>query len=746
MSAARQREYFAALPPLSKEFAAAALERFHAHIEDMKASHRHQRMRRMWCMYYSKARDGGWDDTEIQMAGPNGEVTLIRPNEIRNLMQHQLNLVTQSPPAFECVAVNSDSDSMAEAARGNGILDYYLYVHHLDDVRVERAELALVFGESHLHMRWDANAGKEYAVKDEPVFEADGKTPKMRDVTPEEAGMQPSAEMAVPVDGMQAEPANDNAQPMPKVQETRSVPVHEGEFTWRVNTPYDVAYDPNAKDKNRPRWVIICEPENRWDLAAQYPDFREQILDAEPYSKHVAEIEYIKQEYQHDDYIPVYYVYVEKSAAVREGREALVLNDSTCLTDGPLSEDRIPNFRLVPSNVIFQSGGYTNNFDLMPLQEVYAAQMSTVLSNHTAFGKQWVITPKGTNVKPHHVNRGLGVMEYDSLPGMPPPQALNLLASQEEHLTFAEMIRAIMERYAVIPANIRGEGTKGDSGSKEALIAASAQQFASSFHRALSRSDQDLGTHLIASLRSHASTKRVATIVGRYSAYSSVEFEGKDLEKIARVTVRASDASRDTAAGREAMADKLLQFPDGIVSAEQYIMFLETGRVEPMFEGTRDELMCIRRENEDMRDGKPAPVSKWDKHSLHIKEHKGKMADKAVRQDPKLVALYEEHLAMHLGAIDPTSPNFAGIGVLLTIGEKPLPMPQPAGPPMPGVDNAPPPANDNGAPPKQAKPPSDANGSAGTAPGMPSMPKPPKNALTGQPAQIAKTPPKVTQQ
>ncbi len=184
-AAARKRDYFANLPALSSDFAAEAIARFTAHIDDLKRSHRHERMRRSWLMYYSKSRDGGWDDTEVQAAGPNGEMTLIRPNEYASLLQNQLNLVTQSPPAYNCVAVNSDSDSLADAIRGNGILDYYMRVFHLDDLRVERAEIAMLMGESHLHARWDPTAGKEYAVREQPVLGDDGE-PKMREATPEE--------------------------------------------------------------------------------------------------------------------------------------------------------------------------------------------------------------------------------------------------------------------------------------------------------------------------------------------------------------------------------------------------------------------------------------------------------------------------------------------------------------------------------------------------------------------------------
>ena len=150
MAKTRDQQYFATLEHFSADFANAVVERFKAHCEGLRSSHRHNRMHRAWCMYYSRSDSGDWDDTEIQEGGSLGELTLIRPNLFRNLMQHQLNLVTQAPPGFECVAINTDSESLSQAILGNGILDYYLRVHHLDDLRRRRAKIALLLGESFL--------------------------------------------------------------------------------------------------------------------------------------------------------------------------------------------------------------------------------------------------------------------------------------------------------------------------------------------------------------------------------------------------------------------------------------------------------------------------------------------------------------------------------------------------------------------------------------------------------------------
>lgn len=714
----RDEQYFATLEPYSAEFAKACLDRFKAHEEALKATHRHERMRRSWAMAYSIDKDGGWDNTEIAFAGQQGEVTLIKPNLFRNLLQHQLNLVTQTPPAYECEAVNSDSEALAQARLGNGILGYYHKVHHLDDLRVERAEVALVFGESFLVAPWDHNKGKAVGVKDEPVTDDDG-----NEVMEDVPVMGPDGAPVLGEDGQTAV-----TEQRPKVEQK---PVYEGEYRFAVYTPYECAYDPHAPDKRKPPWSIVKEPVNRWDMIAEFPDMEEELRDAPPYSETTADWKFDNAKYNHDDYIAVYRVTVEKSPACPDGRHARVLNEDDVLLDGPLVEDRSCVFRLAASDVIKQPGGYSNNFDVMPIQEARQAQVSTILSNHDSFGGQLVAAPKGSNVKPHHLGKHRTLIEYDAVQGIPPPAPLNLVATPPEMFTFLDWLTKEAEQIGGVPPVMRGQSEKGASGAKEALLHATAQQYASGFMRNLGRSDEDVATYLITTLSMHATTPRVASIAGRFNASASREYDGGDLKQITRVVVRQANPGLDTFEGRLLMADKLMGMPNGIVTAEQYITFLTTGRVDPMYERTLEQITLIQRENDLLREpgDKPLRVVPTDQHALHIQEHACVLDDPAVRFDEQLVARVKQHLEEHAGALTPGHPFFAGIGLLLATNQQPFPAPQP----MPGMAPGQGPANDNGKPQEQDKPPQkpgekpNVSGSGG-----PNMPMMPKNPVTGK--------------
>lgn len=702
MAKDRSRVWFGCLPDFSEEFAAAVLARHSAHTDALRKSHRHNRMQRSWSMYYSKSRDGGWDDTEVRAGGKQGQLTLITPGQYRNLIQHQLVMVTQVTPSYEAIAINTDSESLSQAQLGNGVIEYYNKSYGVDDLRVKRAEVALVMGESFFVINWDYETGNEFGVRER----------KGKDGT------------------------------------VTQMPAYEGDLAFSVRTPYEVAYDPLSPDLNRPRWTIVREPANKWDLAETFPEFRDEILDAESWTGSLKDWSFA-DEYEHDDYTGIYRVTFEKSPARRDGRQAIVLNNKTVLIDENLTTDRAGVFRLAPADVIMQSGGYTNNFDVMPIAETYGKQLSTVLTNHATYGTTIIASPKGTHVKPHHIAVGVSLLEYDFIQGAPPPQAISLLPAQQEHLTFLDVLKREMETLSAINPVVRGEvsSTKGDSGSKDALIQASAQQFSSGFAGSLRRSDEAAFTHILATLKTHATTKRVAVIGGKYNSYASQEFTGADLAKISRVIVRAADASRDTTEGREMFADKLLQIPGGIATAEQYIMVRTTGRLEPLYEGKNAIMMNVRRENEMLRDGELPVCIPSDAHLLHIQEHVSLLADPGIRKDPKRWQPIQAHIDAHLNRLTPDHPDFAGNPILAATEQKAFP---PANPVANDDPNAPPlgdgqgePATPPGAPhppgsPDHAPPPGHG------AMGRPDMPRMPVNPATGQRVGNANGPPPPT--
>lgn len=152
--------------------------------------------------------------------------------------------------------------------------------------------------------------------------------------------------------------------------------------------------------------------------------------------------------------------------------------------------------------------------------------------------------------------------------------------------------------------------------------------------------------------------------------------------------------THNTIAGRVQMAEQMLQMKL-LQTPEQYFQVLNTGRLDATFEGEMSELLLIKSENEKLIEGDVPLVSPFDRHKMHIMEHKAVLADPDLRSNPKLVKIALDHIQGHVDALRNTDPS-----ILQLIGEQPLAPPQPppgmmppgGAPPPPGADGRMPPA------------------------------------------------------
>lgn len=692
--AKKPEQFWANLPDFSAEFAEAVMDRFEDSQKRLRASKLHDRMKRSWMMYYSRSADGSCDETHVTTAGQRDELTLISPNRYWRLTQDNLTLVMEAPPDYEPIALNSDPESQAQCALATGILDWYKRTAHLEDLGVERSEIAMVLAESFEHVRWDPNAGELHAA-----------------------------------------PA-----------ETGGAPVYQGDFVFSIRTRYDVAYDPTSPDRRRPRWWIVREPMSRWDAleaygnvnAAQSPEakadaeeMRIAIMRAEKWSHYATEWDYEQHEYEHDDTIAVYWVYVEGCRARPEGRKALVLDAKHVLEDTPLDEDRAGVFRLAASDVIFKPEGHSANFNGMPIAKAYSGQVSMILSNHTSFGLQRIVGARKANVKSHQLDTGLGLVDYDHFDvqngvPIPKPEVASLLQSPPELFTMADLLKQELDTQMGGSPVRRGdpEATRGDSGSKSALLHAAAQQIGSGFVRAKLRSDEEVATFIISSTRRHATVPRVTRIAGKSHSYAAKQFVGADLRQLSRVLVRQAHPARDTFDGRMAMAEMLIPLPPDQRQQMQSVIF--TGKLEPMAQDVEQRRALIDRENEALLDPKmPMPVVlSTDMHAVHILEHAACMTSEDARRNPEIVKRHDMHLAGHVAALTPGSATFAGFELLLATGQQPFP--------PPGGPTGAPPGKE---PPEAKAAPGKPQNGAGDNPGA-KMPEQPKNPATGEKAPL----------
>jgi len=682
-------KFWLTLPQYSAEFAAEAMARFRAKWERLRSTKRHNRMLRSWLMYYKYGRNGACDDTEIGEAGKKGELLLIHSSRYRRNIQDYLAQVMQTPPEPRPMALNSDPESQAQSMLCQGILDWYRRVGHLEAQRTERAEVAAVMGESFAHARWDPELGDK---KRAPV---------------EEGGE----------------------------------PVYEGDFVFSVRTPYEVAHERTSADKSRPGWWVVQEPMNRWDLLAQFGDDEKEgdpehgmgqiesaIRGAQSWTEVMGEWDFEDaNNEEHDDSIPIYWVYGDLSKALPEGRRALVLDDSTVLLDTGLDEDRPGVFRCAPSEVILRNEGHTNNFHAMGMQEAHSGQLSMILSNQDAFGGSRIKSPKKGSVSLEQLAANLSLIEYDDWDSenereLRPPEVMDLANTSPELFSMAEMLGSEIDLAMGGSPVTRGDpqATKGDSGAKGALLLAQAQQVYGGAIQALLATDEEIFTHIIASLRRHATVERLTTLAGTANVFAAQEYTNQDLDRINRVLVERPNAARDTFQGRMAIAEMLSGKPKD--EQERITSLIYTGRLEPQTEDVEHARLSRERENQALRDpsAEMPRVLPYEDHMAHLQDHRDCGQSWEVRANPEIAERFLVHMREHIAKLTMGSPGYAGDEILMGSLQKPIghidPMSGQFKPGMPGGGGASPPGGPGATPPppKPGGPPS----------GPPSPPKP----------------------
>ena len=112
-------------------------------------------------------------------------------------------------------------------------------------------------------------------------------------------------------------------------------------------------------------------------------------------------------------------------------------------------------------------------------------------------------------------------------------------------------------------------------------------------------------------------------------------------------------------------------------------MVMQTGRLDAMTDDQERELLLVNAENELLAKGEIVNALDIDQHTLHIKQHRGVLADPNLRKDPKFYNNILSHINEHIQLLRTVDPS-----LLTLIKEQPLPPLQapPPGPQGPGVN------------------------------------------------------------
>ncbi len=568
------------------------------------------KLRTMWAAYHGVFFKDNGESHTVSFGGEQGELTQLGVNHIRNIAQHMLNMITSTRPAMQARSINTDYKSVVQTTLANGLLDYYMRDHRLEEYLKTAVEYAIVFGSGYIKMEWNATRGEVYEYNEELDIE-----------------------------------------------------IREGDIEFQNISPFDVLFDTNREDRKHD-WVISRSFKNRFDLAAKYPELKDKIL-ALPSKSEVMKHALHSYSYDETDLIPVYEFFHNRTESMPDGRYLLYLSGDCVLLDSPMPYRDLPIYAIAPAYYLGTPYGYTPMFDLLNIQDAVNSLYSTILTNQTAFGVQNILVPKGSDVHISELSGGLNVIEANETNGQVRP--LNLTQTPAEVFQFLQMLEKTMETISGVNSVARGNPDPNlRSGNALALIQSMTLQFMSGLQQSYVMLIEDLGTGIINVLKDHATVPRVANIVGKNKKSYLKEFRGDDLDSVNRVVVDIGNPLARTTAGRVEMAEQMMQM--GVIkTAEQYMAVIDTGSLDMMTEDTQSQLYLTKGENEAMIAGKPVIAVFTDEHVLHIKEHASVLSDPDLRFDTQLVQRVSQHIQEHVDLLRNTDPD-----LLAVLGQQPL--------------------------------------------------------------------------
>ena len=627
-----------------------------------------ERAARAYRYYFGMSASGVHTTSQVLRDGEQGELAAVHINHARSLVNTLLSLLTTQKIVWNAKAVAADYNSIRECELAAALLEYYWSEQRYAQYAVRALEEAIVLGEGFVFLEWDKQAGED-------------------------------------------------SMPTPDMTGT----IRTGDIRVANVSSWDVFRDTTRTSYDDLDWCIIRRYQNKYTLAAEFPEQEETILDTpDPIVPHrgggVESAEY-------NDCVPVYHFFHKMTPAVPTGRYCKFLSDECVLSDGTLADSglsQVPLYRVAAGELFGTPFGYTPFYDILGIQELYDSLQTSIASNQSTFATQCIVTQQGSEFSPESIAGGMKVLYVP--PGSEPPKALQLTATPTEVFRHVESLQKNMELSMGLNSVVRGSPQSGEqSGAALALLSAQALQQSNVLNSSYIRFVEAVGAGVLELIRNNLSLDKQLSIVGKGSAFllAANNYNGKSFKHVKQVSVEVGNPLSQSASGRLTIAKDLLQ-GQLVKTPEQYIQVLTTGRLEPLTKGITDELLLIRGENEALARGEIPPVIYIDDHTLHAREHRSVLANMEARKDAKVIEAVMQHLREHETVLYTTEP-----ALLALMGQQP-----PQAPPPPDLANGNPiPANLN-------------PGQGGPPPGGPEgqVPKLPGNPAVGQEPQPARMP------
>lgn len=627
-----------------------------------------------FCAYYGLDPDDfTWATQRIEHDGDEGELLRFRVNEFRSFLRQMATMAIGQRPSFQATATNTDYDTLAQIESSDAAVNSIYWSKYGEKKERRTIEKGDLFGIGFTWVDFDPDGGEEIDV-------------------------------AIPL---------PDGSPSPAKQKAKT-----GDLLIRSLGPWERFCDPYTEESEDHLWAGARVKRSKWELAAQYPEHRSDILALSGGTDEYGPMMFgIDLDGASDDEVIVRHWYHTKSKALPEGRYVIYVG-TVVLYDGPMPFRRLPFADYTPGEFIGTAFGYSEAWDLIPLGQMLDQVISDIATNAACFGRPTLFSEEGLDFDIQDLYDGHQVLT--GRPGQNPPVPIEMQAIGESATWLAGYIEKKYQAITGLNAVARGQAAESvKSGTHAALMHSIAIEINSARQAAVDSHRERVANLILEILQDYLEHPWMLEIAGNDERPFLTSVSKKQFAGIRRVTVRTSNPMLRTQAGRLEVAKVLMDFPGAIQSPQQIIELLVSGQLKPLYQAPRSEMLRVSWENEQLSkgpqveqkqdpeepiqlgpDGAPVldgmgqpipnlidvvpsvPVLPTDNPQKHILEHCVPLARAVESNNQPVVQAILAHIHEHLRAWKGSDPALA-----MVMG---FPLP-------PGME-APAPANDNAGP------------------------------------------------
>lgn len=541
--------------------------------------------------------------SRIQVGGDKAQFLKTVVNHIRVVVQRSLTLIAGQAPEMTPIAANSDADAREQAMSARGILEHVHREHNTDAIDDNVLKISMHSGEAFRLILWDSNKGEPTAVDPESG--------------------QPAATA--------------------------------GDFANYVLTPFQVARDAGARAWEAAPWVICQTWENKWELAARWPEKRDEILTV---GKDNA---YPGDEFDNrigdpfrrrGDFVPVYRFFHLDGRALPGGRVYSCLNERTWLEDGPNPYECLPLERCTPDAVTDTTLGYSNVFDALGISDLLNALHSTFATNTTRWGVGTLVVGDSDNVQASTLANGTGILTAKRDPSgnlrMPMPMAVPQTTG-EAYKYAADVQNLVTEALGMNATAMGNPPFSGMAAQAMMLLDQKAREYNDGLAKSFKSYRQGCATKELNILKKFATDPRMALIQGKAKQWMLKSYSSGSVSKVDRVAMEPTPAGTGSLAWRlgliEALQGMGVQMP-----ANAVLELLQTGQMESEFEYPEANRLRIKAENEGLLEGRMPPILVARTHWMDIPEHLALLSSPDMGEKPEVVEAVTQTVLQKLQA------------------------------------------------------------------------------------------------